>query len=149
MVDDDDYERLIGFNWHRTPCGYAARRVSVGANRQATLLMHREVMRVEPGREVDHKSGDRLDNRKENLRAVTRAQNQMNRRKIKEKTSAYKGVWWVKARSRWQAGIRVNRRLISLGYFENEVEAALAYNRAAEGHFGEYARPNQIPGAEG
>lgn len=146
LVDDEDFDWLNKYGWYRTPCGYATRRVWAGTNRQVGLLMHREILGVEPGEEVDHINADRLDNRKENLRVVTRSQNMMNRRKIKAKTSVFKGVCWKKSHKSWQVAIRVNKKLIHLGYFKDEVEAARAYNEAAKNHFGEYARPNQIPG---
>jgi hypothetical protein len=96
--------------------------------------------------EVDHWNHDGLDNRRENLRVCTKAQNNHNCRKHRwhngEYTSSkYKGVCWNKTEKKWMAYI--HRK--TLGYFRTEEEAALAYNAAATRDFGEFAVLNDIP----
>ena len=93
------------------------------------------------GHEVDHRDQHRLfgykivDNRRSNLRNVSRSQNNANQRKRAGCTSRYKGVCWFKRDEKWRAQIRVNRRGIHLGLFVNETEAAEAYNEAHQHHF--------------
>ena len=91
---------------------------------------------------VDHINGDTLDNRKANLRAATRSQNQMNKRKYGNFSSNFKGVSWNKRTKKWVAYIKLNRKKTHLGYFRDEMKAAQAYDTAARELFKEYARLN-------
>ena len=92
---------------------------------------------------IDHKDGNTLDNRKDNLRFCTCQQNNMNS-KPRKGTSIYKGVSWSKRKKKWETGIFVNKKTIHLGYYKSEEEAALVYNLAASIHFGEFARLNEV-----
>jgi hypothetical protein len=93
---------------------------------------------------VDHKNGDKLDNRRENLRICTIAENIRNSKTStkKGKTSRYKGVYWVGRIKKWVARIHVDRKGLHVGVFTDEAEAARAYDVAARQHFGEFARTN-------
>jgi hypothetical protein len=86
--------------------------------------------------EIDHIDGNRQNNKIANLRTVTRQQNQFNRRKNKNNTSGYKGVYRYK--DRWRAGLRINNRIHWLGIFSTPELAAQAWKDAAERTRGEY-----------
>lgn len=105
-------------------------------------LLHRLVIEAKKWQIVDHINGDRLDNRRENLRIVDRQENARNRRPAPGKTSEYKGVDWFKGR--WRASIRLPeyRGSRQIGLYDSEQEAAAAYNREALKHFGEHAHLN-------
>ena len=93
---------------------------------------------------VDHINHNGLDNRKDNLRFVTRTQNGQNRRPNRNSTSAYKGVTWFKPTNKWCARIKDKNKRIFLGHFTCEHEAALAYNKKAKELFGEYVLLNEV-----
>lgn len=145
LVDDEDYHRIINYKnckwFYHTE--YAMATIYDEQKRTHTINMHRIIMNAQKGQQVDHINGNRLDNRKENLRFVTNSQNQMNRKKVGAK-SGYKGVYWQPGLSKWFAGIYVNGKSKHLGYFIDKVEAAKRYNQAAIEYFGEYASLNQI-----
>lgn len=94
--------------------------------------------------EIDHIDRNPLNDKIENLRAATSAQNKTNRGSAKNSTSKYLGVSWNTKYSRWVAQICFNYKQHNLGYFDSEIEVALAYNRAAVRHHGEYANLNIV-----
>jgi len=95
--------------------------------------------------EVDHADSDGLNNCRHNLRDGTGlGKNRPNRVMQRNNTSGHKGVSWNKLQRQWVANIKVNRKQIYLGAFGTPEEAADAYDRAAIGHFGEYAKTNAM-----
>ncbi len=88
---------------------------------------------------LDHKNRNSLDDRIENLRIATRSQNYANNSIQLRNTSGYKGVSWNKIAKKWRASIGVNKKFISLGYFDNPADAGNAYLKAAKEYFGEFA----------
>ena len=145
IVDPEDYERLNRYKWYAVKYGrsvYAVRSVTVRKKKRHEQ-MHRAVMKTAKGKFCDHINHNGLDNRKANLRPVSRAENVWNMRKRKCKCSSkYKGVSWFSVKKKWQAGIQANGRKIFIGCFNNEVEAAKAYDRAALKYHGEFAALN-------
>jgi len=136
-----DLARLL---WHCHE-GYAARR----GDCDKLELLHRVVYerelgrKLEPGEQVDHIDRNTVDNRIENLRLATHAQNMANKGKQKGTySSEYKGVCWHKATKNWRARIMVDGKLIHLGLFIDEMDAASAYDEAAMKYHGDFARLN-------
>lgn len=112
--------------------------------RSRTLSVHRVILFLETGEEpeqVDHIDMNKLNNHISNLRAATASQNNINKSK-KEGTSRYKGVSWNEERCRWRVQLYKDGNLVLNKRFENEVDAAKAYNKAALEHFGEFAYLN-------
>ena len=94
---------------------------------------------------VDHIDRNKLNNCINNLRWATNQENQMNSTKTKnKKTSKYKGFSWFKACNKWKAQIKLNGKSFHLGYFDNEKDAARAYNNKALELFCEFANLNEI-----
>ena len=143
VVDDADHEWLSAMKWHCAN-GYAVHSVwDKEKKRPASVSMARAIMDAPVGAQVDHINGDRLDNRRRNLRLCTRWENSANRRKPRGANgSRYKGVY--RNAYGWWASIRANRKQHYLGSFRKEEDAARAYNSAAVSHFGEFARLNEV-----
>lgn len=143
MVDDEDFDFLNQWKWYPDSGVYAAR--TVIQPRKMKIFMHREIAGRIPGTDADHINGNTLDNRRENLRLCTHAENGRNRKKSRGKTSSqYKGVCWNKRERKYRAAIQINKKSKTLGLFRNEEEAALAYNRAAILYHGQFARLNPV-----
>jgi len=126
VVDAADYEWASRWRWWLTNWGYAKRDERIGGRRRA-ILLHRELLGLAPGDglEGDHINGDRLDNRRSNLRVVTRAGNQQNRH-YGFGASSYRGVSWHKPSGRWRAGAQLGGKQRHLGLFILEEDAAAA-----------------------
>lgn len=107
----------------------------------SATYLHREVLKPPQDMFTDHVDQHRLfkfrvvDNRRENLRTVTDSQNLANSRKRRDCSSTYKGVGWYAPSQKWQAKIGVNGQQKHLGYFDNEIEAANAYDAAHALHY--------------
>lgn len=149
IVDDEDFEHLSKYNWQLNGY-YAVRQLPVSESPKGSQSrMHREIMNAPIGMEVDHINGDKLDNRKSNLRICTRQENQRNRRKsIKPSSSKYKGVKYDKRYKKYEAFLTINRKYIFLGTYKTEREAAIAYNLAVKDYFGEFSWLNSIDGVD-
>lgn len=106
------------------------------AHRLAWLYMTGEW----PTLQVDHRNLDKGDNRWSNLRLATASQNGQNSPPKSNNTSSCKGVSWYAAGKKWRARLVLNKREISLGYFDDFEDAKAAYEKAASEHFGEFAR---------
>jgi hypothetical protein len=149
-VDTDDFELLDEMRWHLNG-GYVATTITIypSPNRlQVYPYLHRIIMNAPDGMEVDHINHDKLDNRKSNLRLATGSQNNQNR--LPKPGKIFKGFSWRSDAKSWAARIwdvkkPPGKRLVHLGYFKTEIEAAAAYNAAARELFGEFAYLNQIP----
>ena len=147
FVDDEDYKWLSEWVWCAKESGgnkfYAVRRKSIQGFH---VYMHKEIMKANKNQNVDHINGNTLDNRKDNLRICTHKQNLRNQKLSSANTSGYKGVSWNKRDKIWHAYIKVDQKRIHLGLFKNKINAAVAYNAAAEAYFGEFARLNEVGG---
>lgn len=145
LVDDDNYDELAKYKWHvfRAPADkrYAVRGIWDGEKVRA-IRMHRQILGAKPGQLVDHKDHDGLNNQRSNIRLCTSQQNTRYRRPVSGCSSEFKGVSWNKASRKWSAGIKIKGRLKSLGRFNREYCAAIAYDIAARKYFGDFAYTN-------
>ena len=136
IVDDEDYERLSQFYW----CfdhGYAVRTVRKEEKLGCSVYyMHHEIIGRKPNMETDHYNGNGLDNRRSNLRSVSRSENMINSRTPKTNTSGARGVVILNSRNQWRAQLTVQGNHYSSQPYATVRMAALAYNMSAIKHFG-------------
>ena len=143
LVDDADFDCLSKHKWSLVPGNggtpYAAAQIKNADGEWRFRRMHRFLMNPsDPSVYVDHRNGDGLDNRRENLRLATPQENARNRSTWSNKTG-FRGVnVRHDCRLKFQAIIRVNGILITIGYFATAPEAAKAYDNAAKEYFKEF-----------
>lgn len=136
MVDAEDFERLKDFKYQYGSHGYAHRSLA-----GRPVLMHREILGAAPGELTDHINGDRLDNRRSNLRKTCYTGNNRNARGSRNNPSGFKGV--SKLHGRWRARIDApGKPGLWLGSFPTAAAAARAYDAAAKKFYGEFAYLN-------
>lgn len=129
LVDATDHAWLSRWRWGKNSRGYAYRK----SGRQG-VLMHRLILEPPDGFEVDHVNRDKLDNRRVNLRAVTRSANHRNRGLSARNVSGVSGVIWDEQRGLWRASITVERKRRELGRFSTLRGAVAARRRAEAAH---------------
>lgn len=133
LVDAEDFERVNQYPWHISSNGY----VVTFKNRKA-ILLHRFIMNFPRGL-VDHRFGNKLDNRKSELRVATKSQNAANTRVAPHK---FKGVF--PNGKRFMARTKLMGKPVYIGTYDTPEEAAKAYNVKAVELFGEFAKVNPV-----
>lgn len=147
ILVDDDFSIPEGWSIHVTSHGYASMikatgvRTEKGWYKYKRKYLHRYIMNSPEGKQVDHINGDRLDNRRGNLRICTNQENNFNKPSI---NGLYKGVYQSKETGSWIAQITFNGKCKSLGSYDNPHDAAHAYNTASKEMHGEYGYQNEI-----
>ncbi len=131
IIDASDIDKVAKYFWNIS-AGYV-----ISTN--GRIRLHRLVLGF-PDSDIDHRNRNRLDNRKLNLRICTSQQNSFNREGSSKRISKYKGVSRID--NGWIAKIVLNRESKYLGYFNNEEDAARAYDRAAIRYHGDFAYTN-------
>jgi hypothetical protein len=150
LVDDEDFDTLSTRRWcvsGKPGDSYAVRGITLPSGKSRIIRMHREILSAVVGQEVDHVNGDRLDNRRCNLRFCTRGENCYNARLRSNNRSGYRGVRYCPQLNKtnpWSAQIKGDKRLRHIGYFPTAKDAAMAYNEKAKELHGEFARINPL-----
>jgi hypothetical protein len=138
-VDDEDYERVNKWSWRLDVNGYVIRgEWNNGYYR--TIYLHRELMNARQGQLVDHRLGNRQDNRKRELRLCNYQENARSQRK--KGTNPYKGVSWHSQDKLWMSSITIDGKNVFIGLFRNARHAGMAYDIWASAVFGEFAITN-------
>jgi hypothetical protein len=141
IIDDQDFERVSAVSWFLSRNGYVVHSVYDRGKRK-TIYLHRFVMNAPQNRIVDHRDGNKCDNRRGNLRLCSNTQNSQNRADVR-------GVSWHKPSRKWRAYISVSGKQLSLGMFEKYDDALARRVQAETKLFGEFAgvrcRPRTRP----
>lgn len=127
LVDEADYDLVSRHRWYVKHDYPATSTYPYGKGRPVTIYMHRLILGLERGdkAKVDHRNHDSLDNRRENIRICSHAENHQNRRRYGDRatSSQYRGVSWRKAAQKWAAYACVKGEQYHLGFFDDEHEA--------------------------
>jgi hypothetical protein len=146
LVSDEDFDAVMDFKWYymcNRKSGYATRKVRIDGKRTAEQLHVFVAKRMGvwvPGCEIDHGrlSNCSLDNRRENLRAVTHRQNNINKGFQSSNTSGVPGISWHKGANKWQVQIKVGGHNKHIGHFDNLRDAAFTRWDAEKTYYGEF-----------
>lgn len=136
IVDQVDYEKVSNHEW-AVANGYPCTKID-----KELICLHNFIMdNLGTDMHVDHRNRNKLDCRRVNLRLCTQSQNNINKPAERNSSSRYKGVTRLKRKNgyKWWVRIRLGDKLISLKYFDDEIEAAKAYDREAKILHGEFA----------
>lgn len=123
---DELYKAITGIRWRVTK-GYLQGRID-----KKNVFLHYLILPRENGLQCDHVNRLKNDNRRCNLRNITRSENMFNKGMTKANTSGYVGVSWNSKNKKWMASLRVDKKSKCLGYFNDPKEAYEAYLNAAE-----------------
>lgn len=149
IIDDKNFEWLNQWKWCAEKIGnmyYAVRTIKIDG-KNIPQLMHRLILGLVrgDGKLTDHRNHNGLDNYIKNLRICNNSQNHHNQLPTLNAKSKYKGVGWFKRGKKWCARIYTNGKHYHIGYFDNEIKAARAYDKKARELFKEYAYTNFSP----
>ena len=144
IVDVGDFEFLSQWKWHLTG-GYVSRTATIKGNLKRQIYLHRVINQTMLGFDTDHINGNKLDNRRHNLRTATRSQNLAHSKLIRShNASGYRGVVWDKRNLSWVAQITFKGKSFFLGNYDDIKDAAKEYNLIAKKLFGEFAVLNPV-----
>lgn len=134
LIDTEDFEKIKRYSWCVSKTGYA-----VANNGQKVIKMHRYILDINnPKIIVDHRNGNPLDNRKNNLRICNSKQNARNTKVSKSNTTGQLGIS-ITAYGKFRARIMVNGKEIRLGNYEKIEDAIEARKKAELKYFKEFA----------
>lgn len=147
ICDAEDERFALENSWRYDKDGYVIRGKRIDG-KYRLLRFHHEVLKqhgweIPPNAVIDHRNKIKHDNRKENLRICSQAENNRNRNSTNN-SSGYRGVNWSSKNQNWIARIRVEGRSLHLGSFPSAREAAYYYNMAAQQLHGEFAELNDL-----
>lgn len=146
IIDKSDFEKVGKYNWSALKYKngyYAGRMFANGPKKRKMIYMHRFILDLTNKNDhTDHINMNGLDNRRTNLRVCNNTQNQYNVKLTLRNKSGYKGVSWNRNGQRWVVHINYKGNRVFIGYYDNIIDAAIAYDKAAFRYHGEFANTN-------
>ncbi|MFT8313202.1 MAG: AP2 domain-containing protein [Clostridium sp.] len=139
IIDSEDFNKIKDYTWRVNNNGYAITEFTESVNKIKMIQMHRLINNTPANKITDHKNGNRLDNRKTNLRDCNYSENARNCKTPSTSSSGIAGVQYAKREKRWRARIYTDGKEISLGYYETKEEAILARMNGEQEYFGEFS----------
>ena len=144
VADSEDLDKLLEYRWHVTKAKYAK-----ADSRHGYVAMHKVILGTKDGMVADHMRdfGDiprTLNNTKANLRFATPSQNSINRGILKSNTSSATGVVFLKSVGKWMAELKINRKTIYLGRYDDFEDAVRARRDGEDKYFGEFSYYNTV-----
>lgn len=139
LVDDRDYLKILKYKWHIDGRGYVMRN-RLTKDDGSPIQLHRLILNPSQDKQVDHINGDRLDNRRDNLRVCSKSQNMCNRGPQKNNTSGFKGIYYDKFAEKWRAKANFNGKVYSIARSKSKDKVIRAYNRLISKIQGEFAK---------
>lgn len=127
LCSPQDFEMLSNYSWYWSKGGYAMTLIKLDGKRKG-FIMSRLLLKATPGILVDHINRNTYDNRRENLRFATHSQNSQNKAKKDNCSSKYYGVKFNKKRNKFCSTLKIDKKYISLGLFDREIDAAIKYD---------------------
>ena len=130
--DEEDQDLVAAYSWFIQRGGYIAGTLrGKGARLAKKQYLHRLIARPPGKLIVEHINGNKLDNRRANLRCVPYSHNNLNQgnRLRKDNTHGFRGVSQHRPSGLWQARLTVGGKRHNLGYFKTPQEAHEAYLR--------------------
>jgi len=140
-IDDEDWSKVQRYTWHVTYHHNKKVKAVTTNIKGKSVKLHKFLTGFSL---TDHIDNNPLNNKKSNLRECSQKENTRNFSLSRRNTTGYKGVHWDKNRNKYQAYIQQDGKRKHLGRFENIIDAAQAYNKAALKYYGEFARLNVI-----
>lgn len=141
--DIEDLDLIRNRDWYQDKDGYLVCSYLYAGKRQF-VRFHRIVMKAKPSQIVDHINNNRADNRKENLRCCSRAENNRNRKRYATNTSGVSGVYYDKRRRKWVASITYQHKRLNLGRFKDKDDAIAIRLKIEAELFREFAPQSHI-----
>ena len=138
LLDDEDFQYFNQWTWCLSDHGYIKRSEHISKENNngkygcKAIYLHREITKAPKGMSIDHLDSNPLNNQKSNLRVCSQAVNNKNTSSRKNSTSKYLGVHFDKTNKNWLAQVKINGKIISVGSFTTELEAALARDKTAK-----------------
>lgn len=127
IVDAQDYDRLSKYRWFMRQHGdrLYAYRIICANGKQREVKMHRQILGLLKGNRLEchHINGNGIDNRRANLRALTKSEHMFIHGYRKNNTSGYRGIGWDKIAKKWRARVQLNGTSYSLGHHNTKEEA--------------------------